>query len=134
MFEGYKFKYRLNAKHSFSNGTENIHPHTFEILLFIESNRNGGQVASYEIDEIVEQFLLCYQNKYLNDISPFNQLEPTIENMGDIFYEQLKIILSNKKFNLIQLEISETPLRVYLVSDRLMFSSITLIGGSKSNN
>lgn len=132
MFEGYKLKYRLNAKHSFSSGTENIHPHTFEILLFIESNKNSKQVASYEIDEIVEQFLLCYQNQYLNDISPFNQLEPTIENMGDIFYEQLKAILSNEEFNLIQLEISETPLRVYIVSDRLMFRSATRIGDSKS--
>lgn len=134
MFEGYKFKYRLNAKHSFSSDTKNIHPHTFEILLFIESNKNGKQVASFEIDEIVEQFLLSYQNQYLNDISPFNQLEPTIENMGDIFYEQLKVILSNKEFNLIQLEISETPLRVYLVSDRLMFSFTTRIGGSKSQD
>lgn len=133
MFEGYKFKYRLNAKHSFNSDIKNIHAHTFEILLFIESKKNGKQVVSYEIDEIVEQFLLCYQNQYLNDISPFNQLEPTIENMGDIFYEQLKAILSNKKFNLIQLEISDTPLRVYLISDRLMFSSYSS-GDSKSND
>ena len=79
------------------------------------------------IDRIVEKFLLHYQNQYLNDIPPFNQLEPSIENMGNRFYEELKVILNNEQLNLIQLEISETPLRVYLVSDRLMVSSIKLI-------
>lgn len=132
MFEGYKLKYRLNAKHSFSNDPKNIHTHTFEISLFIESIDKDEQIAFYEMDKIVNEFLLSYQNQYLNDISPFDQLEPIIENMGDIFYEELKVILSKKNFNLIQLEISEIPLRVYLVSDRLMFSSTTGIRNSTS--
>jgi 6-pyruvoyl tetrahydropterin synthase-like protein len=127
MFEGFKLKYRLNAKHSFSNDVKNIHPHTFEISLLFEQLQPEKRIALYSsIDRIVENFLLRYQNQYLNDISPFNQLEPSIENMGDVFYEELKVIFYNEKLNLIQLEISETPLRVYLVSDRLMFSSINL--------
>ncbi|PYG85019.1 6-pyruvoyl tetrahydropterin synthase-like protein [Ruminiclostridium sufflavum DSM 19573] len=125
MFEGYKLKYRLNAKHSLLSDTENIHPHTFEISLFIEQGSKYKQVSFNALDKIVKPFLFRYQNSYLNNIPPFNMLEPTIENMGETFYEELKTILNSKKFNLIQLEISETPLRVYLISDRLMFSSIT---------
>ncbi len=128
MFEGFKLKYRLNAKHSLSSDAKNIHPHTFEISLLIEQLQLEIEIDLYSsIDRIVEDFLLLYQNQYLNDIPPFNQLEPSIENMGNIFYEELKVILNNKQLNLIQLEISETPLRVYLVSDRLMFSSIKLL-------
>ncbi|QNU66956.1 6-carboxytetrahydropterin synthase [Ruminiclostridium herbifermentans] len=126
MFEGFKLKYRLNAKHSLSNDAKNIHPHTFEISLLFEQLQLEKKVDLYSIDRIIENFLLLYQNKYLNDISPFNQLEPSIENMGNVFYEEFKVILHNEQLNLIQLEISETPLRVYLVSDRLMFSSIKL--------
>jgi 6-pyruvoyl tetrahydropterin synthase-like protein len=125
LFEGYKFKYRLNAKHSFNGIVENIHPHTFEISLYIEQIQAKTIVAFSTIDKIVEQFLLDYQNQFLNELSPFNQLEPTIENMGDVFYEELKVILHKNQFNLLQLEISETPLRIYLVSDRLMFGSKT---------
>ncbi len=128
MFEAYKMKYRLNAKHSLSSDAKNIHPHTFEISLFIEQFQLEREVAlNSSIDIIVDNFFCNYQNQYLNDISPFNELEPSIENMGNIFYEELKAILNNERLNLIQLEISETPLRVYLVSDRLMFSSIKLI-------
>ncbi len=128
MFEGFKLKYRLNAKHSLSSDANNIHPHTFEISLLIEQLQLEKGVGLYSsIDRIVENFLSLYQNQYLNDISPFNQLEPSIENMGNIFYEELKALLNNEQLNLIQLEISETPLRVYLVSDRLMVSSIKLI-------
>lgn len=128
MFEGFKFKYRLNAKHSLSIDAKSIHPHTFEISLLIEQLQQKKESNLYSsIDRIVEKFLLHYQNQYLNDIPPFNQLEPSIENMGNRFYEELKVILNNEQLNLIQLEISETPLRVYLVSDRLMVSSIKLI-------
>lgn len=128
MFEGFKLKYRLNAKHSLRSDAKNIHPHTFEVSLLIEQFQLKKDVDLYSsIDSIVESFLSLYQNQYLNDISPFNQLEPSIENMGNIFYEELKAILNNEQLNLIQLEISETPLRVYLVSDRLMVSSIKLI-------
>ena len=124
MFEGYKLKYRLNARHSFNGVKEKIHPHTFEISLYIEQIQVKTLVAYATIDKIVELFLLEYQNQYLNDVSTFIKIEPTIENIGNIFYEALKVILREEQFNLLQLEISETPLRIYLISDRLMFGSL----------
>jgi len=124
LFEGYKLKYRLNARHSFNGVKEKIHPHTFEISLYIEQIQVKTLVAYATIDKIVELFLLEYQNQYLNDVSTFIKIEPIIENIGNIFYEALKVILREEQFNLLQLEISETPLRIYLISDRLMFGSL----------
>lgn len=132
LFEGYKLKYRLNARHSFNGVKEKIHPHTFEISLYIEQIQVKTLVAYATIDKLVELFLIKYQNQYLNDVSPFIQLEPTIENIGDIFYEELKKILHKEQFNLLQLEISETPLRIYLISDRLMFGSLNYSTNSKA--
>jgi len=132
LFEGYKLKYRLNARHSFNGVKEKIHPHTFEISLYIEQIQVKTLVAYATIDKIVELFLLEYQNQYLNDVSTFIKIEPTIENIGNIFYEALKVILREEQFNLLQLEISETPLRIYLVSDRLMFGSLNYTTSSNS--
>lgn len=132
MFEGYKLKYRLNSKHSLTSVEKNIHPHTFEISIYIEQIQTKELVAFSTIDTIIEHFLLSYQKQYLNSIPPFDRLEPTIENMGNVFYEELKVILCKEQFNLLQLEISENPLRLYLISDRLMFGSLNHTTNSKS--
>lgn len=130
MFEGFKLKYRLNAKHSLSGEAGSIHSHTFEISLYIEQYKKSAEYDLLSIDKTIDKFLFDYQNRYLNDIAPFDELEPSIENMGNIFYEGIKVVLNNEHLNLVQLEISETPLRVYLVSEYLMLGSIEL----KSNH
>lgn len=118
----YKFKYYLNASHSFHNDRENAHAHTFAITLFIEIMEKGF-ISFYEVDKKLEQYFAAYNGQYLNETAAFSDIEPTCENMGDFFYEDIRERLMKYRMHLRQLEIAETPVRKYCISDKLLMSS-----------
>lgn len=121
-FKAYKLSYYLNAQHSMDL-KENAHGHTFCIGLYIEDLSKKGFLNFNQIEKIVNNRIGRFSGKYLNAEEPFTSLPPTIENMGSVFYEELKIILIEQGYDLIQLDICENPLRVYSISDRLYLGS-----------
>ncbi|WP_069999807.1 6-pyruvoyl-tetrahydropterin synthase-related protein [Cellulosilyticum sp. I15G10I2] len=116
-FKGYKYKFNLNASHSiFINHRPTAsHLHTFEITLFVESF--AEELILYdELENLVQQFLSSYEHRELGEIKPFDQIEPTLENMGTVFFEKLYVRLEAHQFKLVKLEIGETPSRIYIVN------------------
>lgn len=69
-----------------------------------------------ELEKVVYECLGPYEYKELGEVEPFDQTQPTIENMGSVFFDKLKIALESFPFRLVKLEISETPSRTYIVS------------------
>ena len=122
MLKYYKFKYYLNASHSFHNEREHKHAHTFSITLFIEILEKEF-ISFYEVDKRLDQYFKNFNGQYLNDLEEFSRIEPTCENMGDYFYEELRERLKKYKMHLMELDIAETPVRKYSISDRLLMSS-----------
>ena len=122
-FKAYKLSYYLNAQHSFDDQKNNIHTHTFHICLYLEDLNKEDFIDYHTVDQAVNQFLNLYSGNYMNEIAPFDRLLPSIENIGEVFYEELKSELIKLEFDLIQLEISENPLRIYSVSDRIYLGS-----------
>ena len=115
-FKGYKYKFRLNVSHGL-NIKE--HHHTIEITLFIDNRNKYFETVDADVEKMVDTYLKKYSGKHLNETPPFNAIEPTIENIGKEFYKQIKEIAINNSYNLTKLEISETPTRVYIVSELL---------------
>lgn len=118
-FKAYKLSYYLNALHSMDNKNISAHAHTFNICLLLEDLRQIGFINFVYINDIVNGFIGQFSGKYLNEMPDFQELLPTIENIGSVFYEELKVLLLNRGYDLIQIDISENPLRVYTISDRL---------------
>ncbi|MDY2789688.1 MAG: 6-carboxytetrahydropterin synthase [Lachnospiraceae bacterium] len=118
----YKLKYYMNASHSFLDQPEKRHAHTFAITLFIEVLEEDF-VAFYAIEKRLDQYFAHFSGQYLNDLEEFSDLDPTVENIGDYFYEELRQRLFKHKLHLMQLSISETPVRKYSISDKLLLSS-----------
>lgn len=112
----YKFKFYLNARHilQFSDSKSKEHPHTWEIVITIYRNENIFFKFS-DIEKDVQFFLSIYEGQLLNEIPPFNIIEPTLENIGEVIFEQIKRILKAKGWILEKLEISENPARTYVI-------------------
>jgi len=117
-FEGYKYKFRLNISHGLNSETTKEHHHTIEITLYIDDRKKDFESYT-EVEKMVDRYLIKYSGKYLNETPPFTKIDSTIENIGKEFYKQIKSIASDNSYNLISLEISEIPTRVYVVSDLL---------------
>lgn len=120
----YKFSYNLNASHSFNYEKEESHSHSFAIVLYIEI-KDGRQFLSFDqVENIMNQHIEPLRGTYLNELPMFQNVVPTIENIGGYLFDELTNCIP-EEFELIQLEISETPLRIYSISNRLILPGIT---------
>lgn len=111
MIDYYKCQYHFNASHSFDGNKEQAHSHTFTMILYIR-NHSGRDMDFKRLDRMIEIFLGRYEGMYLNELPCFAG-NASIEAIGDYFYEQLKIKLSELNAELMQLDIGDTPLGVY---------------------
>ncbi|URZ17217.1 6-pyruvoyl-tetrahydropterin synthase-related protein [Clostridium felsineum] len=116
-FEGYIYKFKLNASHSvlINNKRGTVHAHTFIISLRVKVYYDTFLLYN-KMERVVEDYLKRYEEKELNKVEPFNKIEPTLENIGNVLFEEFTKVFDKKKVQLIKLEISETPSRVYVVN------------------
>ncbi len=113
----YKFKFYLNARHAiYIDGVLGAtHPHTWEITMHVIKTRDEF-VKFNMIEEQIEAFIGTYQDKILNEVAPFDQINPTLENCCDFFQEQICDILVKEGWRMLMMEMSETPSRSHVIS------------------
>lgn len=115
-YHQYQYKFYLNASHSIfiNNKKGQNHPHTWEIMIDTIKVVDGF-VQFNDIEKGVEKFLSTYQDKYINDVPPFNVTNPTLENICDYFKDSIRQLLAEMGWLLLRIEISETPARAYII-------------------
>lgn len=123
MLEYYVYKYYFNAKHSFEYNEEKAHSHTFQVVLHIGVTDPEQQYLFRDMDNNVRKYLNRYEGRYLNGMKEFEGKGTSIEDIGEVFYTDLYDWMKERGFRLYQLEISENPLCVYMISDRIMLHS-----------
>lgn len=116
-YRQYTFTFYLNTSHAiYINGNRGqTHPHTWEItlhLLYMQENF----IEFHKLEERTEQYMAKYQDICLNDISPFDKINPTLENCCEHFKNELKDILNEEGWLLLMIEIKETPTRAYVIN------------------
>jgi 6-pyruvoyltetrahydropterin/6-carboxytetrahydropterin synthase len=116
-YRQYKFKFYLNASHSiYIDGLfGQRHPHTWEISIQILKMRDEF-IAFDSLEKEIESFLDKYQNKYLNDLEPFNSLNPTLENVCKYLRNEFRKLLNRQSWLLLLIEVAETPTRSYIIN------------------
>ena len=116
-YQQYKFKFYMDARHAIYIGGKlgEVHPHTWEIVLHVVKGKENFE-PFHVLEKAVEEFLEPFQNNYLNDIKPFDILNPTIENVCLYFKEKLQEILNAMGWIFLMIEMSETPGRTYVIS------------------
>lgn len=113
----YKYKFYLNLNHSITiNGKQGeVHPHTWELMVDMATTDEQFREFS-QIEKKLEQLLEKYQDRYINNIEPFQQINPTIENAGEVFALEIRKSIEEEGWMLLSFEISETPSRTYIIN------------------
>lgn len=116
-YSQYKFKFYLNASHAiYIDGTMGQrHPHTWEIIINVLKEKEEF-VQFSTLEKKIEAWMKQYQDTFLNEITPFDTINPTMENCCDYFKERLIKILQGEGWILLSIEMSETPTRSYVVN------------------
>ena len=117
MYKQYRYKFYLNANHFIKiNGKDGqIHPHTWEIAIDLLELDEGFTEFS-NVEKIINTLIDGYQDKVLNDIPPFNTLNPTLENICIYFRDLIEENMINVGYLLLTIEISETPTRSFIIN------------------
>ena len=117
LYKQYKYKFYLNMNHSVEIEGQRglVHSHTWEIAMAIAMG-DTEIVRFSEIEKYISMMLQKYQDKYLNDIPPFNVINPTLEDTCNYLFELFSKELREKGWLLLGMEMSETPSRVYQVT------------------
>ena len=118
MIYQYKYKFYLNASHYIiiNKKKGETHSHCFELVLNVTSKKEGFFVKFNDVEHEVDRILSRYQDKLLNDVSPFDVITPTLENICEYFKTVFFKRFSELGFLLLTIEISETPSRSYILN------------------
>jgi 6-pyruvoyltetrahydropterin/6-carboxytetrahydropterin synthase len=113
----YQLKFYLNARrYMIQNGLRgDVHPHTWELCLRIRVGR-GTFIAFHTFEEAVNGYLAKYQNRLLNEVEPFDEILPTLENITICFARDLQEVVAELGGQLIYVETSKTPTRSYILN------------------
>ncbi|MCQ2531403.1 MAG: 6-carboxytetrahydropterin synthase [Saccharofermentans sp.] len=113
--------FRFNSSHSNVGDKLERHFHTFSMTLTIDyvTKEIENTVVRY-----INEFLNQFNDKYLDELDYFKGVYPSIETIGDCFFDSIQHLLSKMNVNLLQLSISDSPLKAYLVGDRLMLPNL----------
>lgn len=95
-----------HALRGYRGKCENVHGHNYKVRVTLAGEKldSIGLLFDFRsvklmVNEIIEEL----DHKYLNDIEPFRELNPTAENMAKYFYDQIKNRLDTRTKGRVQL-------------------------------
>ena len=117
--DSYKYKFYINASHSIyiDGNLGESHPHTWEISVEVVK-MNNSFVEFDKFENVVEEYLSKFQDSYINDIEPFDKINPTLENICAFFKDEFIALTEKSGLSLIEIGISETPSRSYIITNK----------------
>lgn len=123
MVRYYRLKNYLNASHFviFNGVKGEIHPHTWEFSALLYST--GNEITKFtDTEKAIREIFDPYQNKVMNDLRPFDEIVPSLENITEYFVSRIQVAVQQFGYRLVEFEGSETPVRTYgvLLEDRNM--------------
>ena len=81
-----------HALRNYKGACENVHGHNFKIQVTIEGQELDGTgmlVDFLDVKSFMGEILDRIDHQFLNEIPPFDVINPSAENIAEYFYQQL---------------------------------------------
>jgi 6-pyruvoyltetrahydropterin/6-carboxytetrahydropterin synthase len=81
-----------HALRNYKGACENVHGHNFKILVTLEGQKldeTGMLVDFLEVKQSMRDVIATLDHKFLNDVPPFDVVNPSAENIAEYFYEKM---------------------------------------------
>ena len=91
---------------------EALHGHRFRVVVKIESPKLDDIGIAYDFVEIkryLAEILSKFDHTCLNDVPPFDKINPSSENIASIIYNELQPKLARAPVSLSSVEVWESP-------------------------
>jgi 6-pyruvoyltetrahydropterin/6-carboxytetrahydropterin synthase len=101
-----------HALRGYKGKCEALHGHRFRVVARIEAKALDDIGLAYDFAELkahLANAISRFDHTNLNDVSPFNKINPSSENIAADIYNELTSRLSGDKISLTAVEVWESP-------------------------
>ena len=91
---------------------ENTHGHRFKVVIRLETEKlqqNGLACDFALIKRLLRETLTRYDHVFLNEMAPFDRIEPSCENIASTLYDELLPNFTDLPVALTSIEVWESP-------------------------
>jgi len=105
----------FDAAHSlrgYKGKCEALHGHRFKVVATVKGNKLDETGLAYDftlLKKNLGEIIGKYDHINLNDVSPFNRINPSSENIAVTVYDELKKKLTAAPVSLASIEVWESP-------------------------
>ncbi len=102
-----------HALHAYRDQDESVHVHDWLIEVKLNSDhldQSGCAVDFLKVDELLDEVLVPFQEKSLNQVEYFKTISPSAENFAKYLYNNLKDALVLKGVDLMSVNVWEDEL------------------------
>lgn len=103
----------------FKGKCEQLHGHNWKVEVFVRADQldSAGLVRDFgEIKSVTREVLNGLDHRYLNELSPFQQENPSSEHIARYLYQQLSRLLNDERARVSKISVweSDTSCATYL--------------------
>src|SRR3989304_9025887 len=101
-----------HALREYHGKCENLHGHRYQVDVFVKSETLNHIGLAYDFTELkaaLKELLFNYDHHYLNEIGPFDQINPSAENIARTIFEVLAEKLRGHDATLEKVRVYESP-------------------------
>ena len=91
---------------------EKLHGHRFKVIARLQATKLDENGLAYDFAQIkryLRETLAQFDHAYLNDVPPFDKIEPSCENIAATIYSELQPHFSGSPVTLAYVEVWESP-------------------------
>lgn len=91
---------------------ENLHGHRFKVIVRLQATNLDEAGLAYDFAQLKHQLrevIAQFDHACLNDLLPFDKIEPSCENIAATIYEKLQAYFLTLPVKLVCIEVWESP-------------------------
>ena len=101
-----------HALRGYKGKCENLHGHRFRVVVKVAAAQLDEIGLAYDFTELkarLKTILDKFDHTTINEVSPFDKINPSSENIARTIYEELKTELKEEPVELVAVEVWESP-------------------------
>lgn len=91
---------------------ESLHGHRFKVVAKVKAKELNDIGIAYdfaELKQLLDGILVRFDHTCLNDVPPFDKINPSSENVASLIYDELKRKLAGTPLSISCIEVWESP-------------------------
>ena len=91
---------------------ENVHGHRYRVVVKVKAEKTNDIGLAYDFTDLkrrLREIIERYDHTCLNDVPPFDEINPSSENIASTIYNEIQPKLTEAPVSLSCVEVWETP-------------------------